>query len=386
MKFNNGIIIACLIILVLIVGCIAFFAFGSMGKPASSNGDNFTIYGYVLDHDNVQIPGATATLYHLVYDPGTGDYTNELVSLENNPQEATSGLYSFVNISPGRYNIIASVGGQSNNTAVDINNSINSSSDICVNVSLPGYTYIPVGSLDPAPKNGPWAEIAGQVTDMNGMPLANATVTLLAMGLDPSGNYVNLGMAQVSDNPFNNSSVSANPVLTSDGTKSEKGFYVFYKVPWGRYNITVEYNGKLWWSTVILGPEGSYGTVTCNPCEAGNYGDVAGSVVSQASTETPGEYYNEPLNASVAIYNTTYDPATGTYLTGGLLSITGNPQWTNSSSQTMPASFTFYVVPIGTYKIVAEANGQFGSTIVDMNQTNIMRYTIIVPEAANAST
>ena len=375
MKVNNGIIIACLVVLILIVGCAAFFVFGSAGKPVSASSANLTIYGYVLDHDNVQIPGSTATLYQLVYDPSTGGYTNKLVSMENNPQEATSGLYSFANIIPGRYNVIASMGGQSNNTVVDVNSSVNGSNSYNVSVSLPGYTYMPVGSLSPAPVKGPWAEIAGQVTDMNGLPLANATVTLLAMGLDASGNYVNLGMAQVSDNPFNNSSVSANPVLTSDGTMSETGSYVFYKVPWGKYNITVEYNGKLWWSTVILGPKGSYGTVTCNPCEAGDYGDVSGSVISN----------NVNMNASVAIYNTTYDNATGTYLTGDLLNITGNPQWTNSSSQPMPGTFTFYVVPIGTYKIVADANGQTGSTIADMNQTNIMRYTITIPEATNTN-
>jgi hypothetical protein len=91
------------------------------------------------------------------------------------------------------------------------------------------------------------------------------------------------------------------------------------------------------------------------------------------------------LNVSVAIYNTTYDNATGTYLTGDLLNITGNPQLTNSSSQPMPGSFTFYLVPIGTYKIVAEANGQTGSTIADMNQTNIMRYTITIPEATDTN-
>jgi hypothetical protein len=210
---------------------------------------------------------------------------------------------------------------------------------------------------------------------MNGVPVANATVTLLAMGLDSSGNYVNLGKAQVSNSPFNNSSASANPVLSSDGTASETGSYVFQKVPWGKYNVTVEYNGRSWWNTIILGPKGSYGTATCNICEAGNYGDISGFVTSNDSM----------INASVAIYNTTYDNATGGYLTGDMLNITGNPQWTNSSSQVSTNTFTFYVVPIGTYKVVAEADGQTGFTIFDMNQTNILKCIIELPDTSTTN-
>ncbi len=370
---KNSTMIVGVIALIVIIAGTAYFAFGLPGKASPGTG-NLSLSGGIYGNDSVEMPGATVTLYQSVQNSTTGGWADELLAVDNNPQLSTSGHYSYVNLSAGRYNVTAEVSGHSSFTIVDLNASTSG-----VNITIPNCSYSPVGSLKPAPKNGPWATLYGQVTGPDGKPVSNATVTLWALVPDASGKYVNIGKAQVSDSPFNNSSVLSNPVLSSDGNTSEAGTYTFYKVPWGLYNVTAEKDGKTWSATIILGPKGVYGTGRLDLCEAGRYDNIGG-YVNDGNGMTIS-------NASVTIYNTTFDNTTGTYLTGDKLSRKDNPQWTNATNQSSPGTYTFYVVPIGTYKVVAEADGHTGYTIFDMNQTNIIKCIITIPDyAVNAST
>ena len=368
------------IVAVLIVVGTAYYGLGVMGNnPVSNNTTDISpgeplgwgLSGFVYDQNNLPVPGATVTIYKSTPDNATGVWTNgemlkfNVTSMPNsgNPQltndgsTAAAGTYMFDGVPAGTYNVTAEAGGHMWYAHVYWG-----ADSPSVNIALPGYTYIPnasgpaPGSLSPAPVTGPWATLAGTITDDNGMPVPNATVTLWAVGPDKNGKEANLGMAVPGSAPMSNSTGPANPVLSSDGSHAAPGTYAFYKVPWGLYNVTAEKNGTTWSATIVLGQGGDFGTGTCNVGgivwsrnSIEGFGTVSGIVTDQNKVGIPG--------ASVTLWNAGWNNTSGVWDNMNPAKVEDNPQTTNNGSTGAIGMYTFYMVPWGMYNITADMNG-----------------------------
>ena len=232
-------------------------------------------------------------------------------------------------------------------------------------LNLPDYVYVQPsvtptpGSLVAASALGPWATLAGTVYGQDGQPVKNATVTLWAIGFNGNNKEVNLGKANVSSDP--RQYVPDNPQLSSDGSKSAAGTYVFYKVPWGYYNVTAEYNGRLWNHTVLIGAGGGQvGTVTCDPgVSDSGWSTISGIVNDENKIGIAG--------ANVTLWNGTYDKATGKFANTEISKVKDNPQVSNGNDSVAAIGmYTLYIVPWGTYNLTVEKNGTLIYEIVTL--------------------
>lgn len=373
---RNIILLAALAALLIIIG-MAYYAFGVAGghtpEPAgagSSEPEAWGLSGIVYDQNKVAIPGATVTIYKATRDNATGGYVNVgKLNIKDNPQISSNGSlgapgsFMFTAVPRGQYNITAEIEGRTWYAIVE-----SWPSPDYLNISIPDYAYIQPastptpGSLKPAPAQGPWATVYGTVRDDNGSPVSNATVTLWAVGTDKNGNEMNLGKAIVaSADPRSNASDSANPQLSSDGSHSAPGMYSFYKVPWGKYNVTAEKDGKLWSATFIAGQGGQFGTAKCDvggPLPgAPQWATLSGIVTDQNKVGIPG--------AIVTLWNVRWDNASGTYvntkLAGG---ITDNPILSDNGTTGAVGMYTFYRVPWNVYNVTAEKDGHLWYSVL----------------------
>jgi protocatechuate 3,4-dioxygenase beta subunit len=378
MRTFNLVIVA-IVALLIVIGT-AYYALGVMGNNPVSNNSTGTGYGepqgwglsgFVYDQNKVPVPGATVTIYKSTPDNVTGVWTNGEIleinvtsmpnsgnpQLTNNGSTAAAGTYMFSDVSGGTYNVTAEKDGHM--WYADVFWGGDSTS---VNIALPGYTYVPnastpaPGSLSPAPVAGPWATLAGTVTDDNGTPVTNATVTLWAVVPDKNGEEVNLGMADPGSEPLGNSTGPTNPVLSSDGSHAAPGTYAFYKVPWGLYNVTAEKNGTSWSAMIVLGQGGDFGTGICNvggTVWSGNsiegFGTISGIVTDQNKIGIPG--------ANVTLWNAGWNNTSGMWDNMNLAKIKDNPQISNNGSTGAIGMYTFYMVPWGVYNVTADING-----------------------------
>ncbi len=363
--------IAAAIAAFVVIAGAAFVALSNQAPGDGPEARGWALSGLVYDQNKVPIPGATVTIYKASVDTATGAWTNleklnvkgdRNLSNAGNPQPSSNGSlgapgsYMFLGVPEGSYNVTAEKDGRLWYARVRWGQGSPN-----VNIAIPDYSFIPgapapePGSLKPAPELGPWASLTGTVTDDDGLPVSNATVTLWATGYE-NGSEVNLGRAIVAGDPGNTSSVSANPVVSGDGTLTAPGTYAFYRVPWGLYNVTAEKDGKLWSAKVILGQGGMFGTAIRNvgglvwsPDRVEGFGTVSGIVTDQNKVGIPG--------ANVTLWNAGWNNSSGKWENLCPMNVKDNPQFTNNGSSGAIGMYTFYMVPWSAYNVTAETDG-----------------------------
>jgi protocatechuate 3,4-dioxygenase beta subunit len=393
---TNVMIAAAIAALVIIAGA----AYIALSNQAPSTQDNTTeaqgwaLSGVVYDQNKVAVPGATVTIYKAVRDNATGAWTNgEKLNVRGTPGLPNSGNPQLTNdgstAAPGSYMFSAVPAGAYNVTAekdgslwyADVQWGQGSPN---VDIAIPDYSYMPgtatvmPGTLSPAPAQGPWATVTGTVTDDDGLPVSNATVTLWAVGRDRDGKEVNLGKAIVSDDPRNNSSASANPVLSSDGSRAAQGTYVFYRAPWGLYNVTAEKDGKLWSTKVIVGQGGMFGTAICNvggvvwsPDRIEGFGTISGIVTDQNKVGIP--------NASMTLWNVRWNSTSERWENTNPAKVKDNPQSTNNGSTGAVGMYTFYMVPWSAYNVTAEKDGHTWYSLLLLGPSDAYSIATYIP-------
>jgi len=367
---RNVIIAAAIAALVIIVGA-AYIALSNQVPITQDNStevQGWALSGVVYDQNEVAVPGATVTIYKVI--DGTGGRVNgEKLDIKYTPQmpnsgnpqttndgsTAAMGSYMFSGVPAGAYNVTAEKEGRLWYANVEWGQGSPN-----VNIAIPDYSYIngsapEPGTLKPAPELGPWATLTGTVTDDDGIPVSNATVTLWAVGYK-NGSEVNLGKAIVAAEPRNNSSASANPVLSSDGSLAAPGTYTFYRAPWGLYNVTAEKDGRLWSARVILGQGGMFGTAICNvgglvwsPDQVEGFVTVSGIVTDQNKVGIPG--------ANVTLWNARWSDTSGAWEKASVSKVKDNPQRTDNGSTGAVGMYTFSQAPWGVYNLTAEKDG-----------------------------
>ena len=354
---DNVLIAAAIAALLIIVG-VAYFALGMQGS-APSEPLGWGLSGIVYDQNKVPLPGAVVTIYKS---------TGEKLGIADNPQYSSNGTtgaagsYMFRSVPAGHYNVTAEKEGRLWYATVDWGE--NASLDN-VNIAIPDFSFMPgtatptPGSLKEAPVEGPWATLTGTVTDNDGRPVPNATVTLWALGYDKNGSEANLGKAIVTADPQTNAS---NPAPTYDGSKGAQGMYVFYRVPWGWYNVTAEANGSLWSAKVIVGQGGQFGSVICN---------VGGIVTDQNKVGVPG--------ANVTLWTARWDNGSGRWENVAPIRVRDNPQLTNNGSTGAPGMYTFYMVPYGMYNVTAEKDGHTWYSILLLGPGDAYKNAPFIP-------
>lgn len=372
---NNVLIAAAVAALVIVIG-VAYYALGMQGS-APSEPIGWGLSGMVYDQNKVPLPGAVVTIY---------TSSGEKLNMKDNPQYTSNGStgaagsYMFRSVPEGSYNVTAEKEGHMWYATVEWGE--NASLDN-LNIAIPDFSYMtgtatPVpGSLKAAPVEGPWATLTGTVTDNGGRPVPNATVTLWALGYDKNGSESNLGKAIVTVDSQTNAS---NPALTYDGSKGAPGIYVFYRVPWGWYNVTAEANGSVWSAKVIVGQGGQFGTVICNvgglvstPDRIEGFGTISGIVTDQNKVGVPG--------ANVTLWTARWNNDSGRWENLAPVKIKDNPQLSNNGSTGAPGMYTFYMAPWSMYNVTAEKDGHTWFSIVLLGPGDAYKNASYVPGA-----